>query len=54
MSYGLDDQGERSRDLHLVSRLRMSGAIPQLPLHVLMAWAGKTLRSYKIKGSHTT
>jgi len=37
-----------------VSRLRMSGAIPQLPLYTFTAWAGTTLPSYKVKGSHTT
>jgi hypothetical protein len=32
----------RTTGLHLVPRLRMSGAIPQLPLYAFMAWRGKT------------
>jgi len=28
---------------HLVPRLRHEGAIPALPLHVLMAWTGKNV-----------
>jgi hypothetical protein len=31
--------------LHLVPRLRMSGAIPVLPLYAFMVWTGKTLPS---------
>jgi hypothetical protein len=30
--------------LFLVTRLRMTGAIPLLPLYVFMEWTGKTLR----------
>jgi hypothetical protein len=30
-------------DLHLVPMLRMSGAIPLLPLYAFMTWAGRTL-----------
>jgi hypothetical protein len=29
--------------IHLVPRLRMSGAVPLLPLFALMAWIGTTL-----------
>ena len=29
--------------LHLVSKLRMSGVTPLLPLHAVMAWTGKTI-----------
>jgi len=32
--------------LHLVLRIRMSGAIPVLPLHVFMEQTGTTLRFY--------
>jgi hypothetical protein len=32
--------------LRLVPRLRMSGAIPLLPLCALMAWTGKSLTFY--------
>jgi hypothetical protein len=30
--------------LHVVKRLRRSGAIPQLPLYAFMAWRGTTFR----------
>jgi hypothetical protein len=30
-------------DLHPVLKLRMSGAIPLLPLYAFMAWTGETL-----------
>jgi len=36
-------QGEKlTMHLHLVPKLRISGAIPPLPLHVFMAWEGKS------------
>ena len=35
-------------DLHLVPRLRMSGAVPVLPLYAFMVWTGKTLASVYI------
>jgi hypothetical protein len=32
-----------SSNPHLVKKSRMNGAIPLLPLHAFMAWAGQTL-----------
>jgi len=43
LSWGYSDQGMVwSTQLHLASRLRMSGTIPLLPLYAFMAWAGTT------------
>jgi hypothetical protein len=36
----------RQAFLHLVPRLRNSGAVPLLPSHLFMAWTGKYLRIY--------
>ena len=35
--------GRLTTHIHLVPRLRMSGAVPLLPLYAFMAWTGKTL-----------
>jgi hypothetical protein len=37
-----------SAPLHLVPRLRMSGAVPLLPLCALMEWTGTTLRFHHV------
>ena len=44
LSQGLSRWGVKlTTHLHLVLRLRISGAIPLLPLHAFSAWTGKTL-----------